>query len=98
MQRFAGNGAGGDLLARYDKREPSKLARALRMIKIPSMAAILVLLGMAATQAQEEAAPPAASAIEAEASAAARLTADQLDQLCGPIALYPDPLLAQILI
>src|SRR5207253_2237289 len=31
------------------------------------------------------------------APAAARLTADQLDSLVAPIALYPDPLLAQTL-
>jgi hypothetical protein len=38
-------------------------------------------------------APPAASAV----TTAPPLTQAQLDQLVAPIALYPDPLLAQIL-
>ena len=43
-------------------------------------------------QDPEPAAPPAAPAL------AQMLTADQLDDLVAPIALYPDPLLSQILV
>ncbi len=56
-----------------------------------AMAAVIVQLsGVAFVRAQE----PAAAAEEA----AARIPADQLDSLVAPIALYPDPLLAQVLV
>ena len=44
---------------------------------------------MGAQQAASTAAPPAASA--------AAFTPEQLEQVAAPIALYPDPLLAQVL-
>jgi hypothetical protein len=63
----------------------------------------LVAALVGAVHAQD--ATPAAAATAAPVENAAQvpaapptLTADQLDQLCGPVALYPDPLLAQILI
>jgi hypothetical protein len=49
--------------------------------------------------ANVQSAPPAAQTTQAPppAAAAARIPADQLDSLVAPIALYPDPLLAQVL-
>ena len=44
----------------------------------------------------QETAPAATTA--AEAPEAANLAPDQLDSLVAPIALYPDPLLAQVLV
>src|SRR5689334_1873707 len=70
-----------------------------------TMAIALLLAGMPAlaqNAATPAAAPPAAAAAPAEdtaqAPAATPLTAEQLDQLCGPIALYPDALLSQVLV
>jgi hypothetical protein len=54
-----------------------------------------VLLAQAAQAAQ---AAPAAAAAPAGAPAAATLPPDRLDSLVAPIALYPDPLLAQTLV
>ena len=48
-----------------------------------------------ATQGQAAAAAPAVAPAE---PAPAKFSADRLDQLVGPIALYPDPLLVQVLI
>lgn len=51
----------------------------------------ILLCGLAATSLPAQyAAPPPTPAYE-------ELSSDQLDQLLGPIALYPDPLMAQIL-
>jgi Protein of unknown function (DUF3300) len=61
-------------------------------------AALLVLL--AGPQAFAQGAPPAAAASATpppENQPPPALTGDQLDQLCAPIALYPDALLAQVL-
>jgi hypothetical protein len=49
-----------------------------------------------ATWMQEPAAAPAATQ-EASPAAAPKIPNDQLDSLVAPIALYPDPLLAQVL-
>src|SRR3954447_16327563 len=48
---------------------------------------------------QQSKTPPAAQTAQPSAAdqAPARIPADQLDSLVGPIALYPDPLLAQVL-
>ena len=54
--------------------------------------AVLLLTGNSLILAQET--PPAGTADPAEA----RLPPDQLDALVAPIALYPDPLLAQALV
>ncbi len=56
------------------------------------IAVLLTLLigGAMSTQAQDDAVPPPAPAYQP-------LSDPQLDQLLGPIALYPDPLLAEIL-
>src|SRR5882724_10046666 len=72
------------------------------MSKLAATLAILVLLGVAPARAQN-AAPPAAAAAPVETAAQAQaaptpLTADQIDQLCGPVALYPDALLSQLLV
>ncbi len=58
--------------------------------------ALLLLPGEGALLAQETA-KPAAPAAGAEA-APVKLPPDQLDSLVAPIALYPDPLLAQTLV
>jgi hypothetical protein len=71
------------------------------MNKLLSTVAILALLGAAPSFAQQAAPPPAAGPVETAAQAPLApppLTAEQLDALCGPVALYPDALLAQILI
>ncbi len=57
-------------------------------------AVILQLGGPASLRAQEGAAAPAAAAEEAEV----RIPPDELDSLVAPIALYSDPLLAQVLV
>ena len=51
---------------------------------------LCVLGGTSMRVRAQEAVPPPAPAYEP-------LSGDQLDQLLGPIALYPDPLIAQIL-
>src|ERR1700732_3518231 len=71
------------------------------MNKLFGALAVLWLLGAAVAQPQDAAPPAAAAPVETAAQAPAappKLTADQIDDLCGPVALYPDPLLAQILI
>src|SRR5262249_33645773 len=75
--------------------------KGLSMNRLLAVIAALWLFGPMIAHAQEAAPPAEATAVETtadEPTGAPRLTADQLDQLCGPIALYPDPLLAQILI
>ena len=59
--------------------------------KLPSLIVWIALFGGAVIL------PASAPAADPQAPQAARLNADQLDKLLGPIALYPDPLLAQIL-
>jgi hypothetical protein len=60
------------------------------------MAFFLVLL-VAAPPGVGAQAPPPAPPPPAQGQAAAQLNPEQLDQLVSPVALYPDPLLAQIL-
>ncbi|HEX6829249.1 MAG TPA: DUF3300 domain-containing protein, partial [Burkholderiales bacterium] len=70
---------------------PSLLSRAV---------ALLVACGLAfpaALTAQPPPPPPGAPPAQAPASGAKTFSQEQLDQLMAPIALYPDPLLAQIL-
>jgi len=65
--------------------------------KYRSLAAALVM-GVGAAWAQQPASPPAAAApAAAKPAAAAAVTQQELDQLLAPIALYPDALVAQIL-
>ena len=62
-----------------------------RAVAVIAIAAVIVQLsGVALVRAQE----PAAATEEA----AAKIPADQLDSLVAPIVLYPDPLLAQVLV
>jgi len=49
------------------------------------------------SSAQKSASPPAQGQASGQNQAAAKIPADQLDALVAPIALYPDPLLAQTL-
>src|ERR1035437_9493769 len=58
------------------------------LLKIPVL--LCLFTGAALSVLAQTAAPPPMSAYQP-------LTAAQLDQLLGPIALYPDPLIAQIL-
>jgi len=58
------------------------------LIKIPVL--LCLLAGMTLSARAQAAAPPPMPAYQA-------LSAAQLDQLLGPIALYPDPLIAEIL-
>lgn len=74
-------------------------------MRIPFIYALSAVLfvSAAASQAQSvdtAASPPASSAAAAPATAPAKdpvFTQEQLDQMLAPIALYPDPLLAQLL-
>ena len=62
-----------------------------------SLMAILCVIvltpGDTLVYAQQQGSPPATSS----GGQAARITADELDSLVAPVALYPDPLLAQVL-
>ena len=70
---------------------PSRPGR--RTVALIAIAAVIVQLGgPALVQAQQPAAAPATE------EAPAAIPADQLDSLVAPIALYPDPLLAQVLV
>ena len=74
----------------------SRLRRGL----LPICCAVMLAPGESLLLAQET--PPAPQPPPAPAAAAepapAKLTADQLESLVAPIALYPDPLLAQTLV
>jgi len=59
--------------------------------------AILVIPGDLPLPAQAPATPPATPPAAPKEESGAPKTADQLDSLVAPIALYPDPLLAQVL-
>ena len=65
----------------------------------PALAGALavMLLGSLAAAQDQPPAPPTGQAAPPD-QAAAPLTPEQLDQLTAPIALYPDPLVGQILI
>src|SRR5689334_15491429 len=73
-------------------------------MKAPTVIFMLALtapLATAPAQAQPQpaapaATPPATPATSAAAPASDKLKAEQLDQLVAPIALYPDPLLAEV--
>src|SRR6516162_8327770 len=51
----------------------------------------------APSSAQKPGSPPAQGQASGQSQPAAKIPADQLDALVAPIALYPDPLLAQTL-
>jgi hypothetical protein len=74
-------------------RSPGRLSRGLLAI----VCAGLLVPGEGVVLAQAAPAPSPAPAAGAAADAPAKLSADQLDSLVAPIALYPDPLLAQTL-
>ena len=59
----------------------------------------LLFSGYSVVMAQQETQPQEATPAEsaAPAEAAPKIPNDQLDSLVAPIALYPDPLLAQVL-
>ena len=70
--------------------QPFLLRRALR-VGLAALCAVLLLPGDATLWAAPPAPPSAAQDQES------KIPPDQLDSLVAPIALYPDPLLAQIL-
>jgi hypothetical protein len=70
----------------------SLLQRALAVFGIAALLAVLAPLN---AQAQWPAAPQPAPQTTGPAPL---LSADQLDDLVAPIALYPDPLLSQVLV
>jgi hypothetical protein len=73
-------------------------ARLLTMLAL--LAAVFMAPFSYASYAQDSSAatPPAAAAAASPTSQApVKLTAEELDKLCAPIALYPDALLAQVL-
>src|SRR5215471_9879020 len=61
-----------------------------RLNRAPGLGLVLALCGWLAA--------PAPVALLAQEADSAPLSADQLDALVAPIALYPDPLLAQCLV
>src|SRR6516164_9014946 len=67
----------------------------LRLTSI--ICAALVLPGDVPMRGQAPAGQPAAATPPAAADSDAPKTPEQLDSLVAPIALYPDPLLAQVL-
>ncbi|MGE8154161.1 DUF3300 domain-containing protein [Pseudomonas vancouverensis] len=75
----------------------------MRIPFVFALSALLFLSGSYLAQAADEPAPAPAAANAGEAAPAAAVTKDpvfnqeQLDQMLAPIALYPDPLLAQVL-
>ena len=74
----------------------------MRIPVLYALSAVLLLSGSAslAQSAQEPSPAPAAAANPAPVAAVAKdpvFTQEQLDQMLAPIALYPDPLLAQVL-
>jgi hypothetical protein len=72
-----------------------KLLTKLTRNSVAFLCSLLLLQtnGVHATQTQGQAAPAAPD----QQAAAVKIPADQLDSLVAPIALYPDPLLAQVL-
>lgn len=68
--------------------------RAVRTIILAGLGAALFALG---ARAQTPQPIPAPAPVSAQAQSAAALSPAALDQLLAPIALYPDPLVAQIL-
>lgn len=63
-----------------------------------SLTAIALLLGTVATFHHPAHAQDATTEATAEAASPALFTAEELDNLLAPVALYPDPLLAQVLL
>ena len=61
----------------------------MKKLMVSAVGLMLLLISGASIRAQEAVPPPG--------PAGPALTPDQLDQLAGPIALYPDPLIAEIL-
>src|SRR5882724_7944246 len=63
-----------------------------------SLLTTMALLPGAGVSAQAPPTPPSAQAVvPAAVPGADRLTPSELEELLGPIALYPDPLLAHVL-
>src|ERR1700722_15536379 len=73
------------------KMRGSTLKSMFQMVAASTM--LLVPLGSTLAIAQEAAAPA-----EQQAAPRSALTAQQLDNLVAPLALYPDPLLSQVLV
>jgi uncharacterized membrane protein YgcG len=73
-------------------------------MKLPSSIPILLVLALlgavtiARAQEQEQPYPPTEQQSQAQPEPKQVWTADQLDNIVAPIALYPDPLLGQILV
>jgi len=67
----------------------------LRLMSVAAMTALLVPMSMTMAFAQE--AQPAGPA-DQQSAPRSTLTPQQLDNLAAPLALYPDPLLSQVLV
>src|SRR5262249_48903680 len=77
-----------------------KCSMLCRLLIVPSVAAaIIATCGIASGQeyTYTSAYPSGPPVATVPVPAATSYSADQLDQMLGPIALYPDPLLSQIL-
>ena len=77
--------------------KPTRLLAAQVIQLAKELTAIICIAGLASGNAVW-AAPPQQAAPASSDTQAAKLPNDQLDSLVAPIALYPDPLLSQVLI
>ena len=73
---------------------PNRPSLAMRVTAVVSAALLIQSSVVSAASLQTQTPPAAATTAPAPA---VKLSADQLDSLVAPIALYPDPLLAQVL-
>src|SRR6516165_3728429 len=77
--------------------KPTRLLAAQVIQLAKELTAIICIAGLASGNAVW-AAPPQQAAPASSDTQAAKLPNDQLDDLVAPIALYPDPLLSQVLV
>src|SRR5215831_13719181 len=69
---------------------------AVQLIQFAKELTVIICVAALASGNAMWAAPPQQAPVSTDQSA--KLPADQLDSLVAPIALYPDPLLSQVLI
>src|SRR5262245_57086081 len=94
MTKSTANGLGGSPIALADRDRPRRFAlhRAIGIASV--IASLAVAATLSASPARAEDGYPD---VMPAAPALAPLTAQQLDELVAPVALYPDPLLNSLL-
>src|SRR4051812_9256417 len=65
--------------------------------RLTAVCSIVQLIACSSAGTQANPTPPGAPPASAAAPGATDANAEKLDSLVGPVALYPDPLLAQVL-